>query len=1434
MASGEALPPDLVRRFYTRIHGAALHNLYGPTEASVDVSHWTCEPAAERVPIGRPIANLRLHVVDRDLQPQPAGVAGELLLGGIGLARGYLARPDLTAAAFVPDPFATEPGDRLYRTGDLARTLPDGNVEYLGRIDFQVKIRGVRIELGEIEAVLGSHPAVRECVVVVREDIPGARLLAAYVAGADLPPAAELRDFLAGKLPEALVPAVFVPLDSLPLSPNGKVDRRALPAPERPRSSVDAAEARPADPLEEMVAGIWAEVLGLDAVGRDDDFFALGGHSLLATQVASRVRGGLGVDVPLRRLFETRTLAAFAAQVRAALQEGAPEARPITPRPRDGEGPELPLSFAQQRLWFLDQLDPGDPAYNLPVAVRLAGDLDPGVLARAFAEVVRRHEALRTVFRSVDGAPFQEVVPELTPELPVRDLRDLPAAEREPRAWAFVAEESRQSFDLRRGPLLRLHLLRLADQDHLLLVTLHHIVADGWSIGLLVREIAALYEAFAAGRPSPLPELPVQYADFARWQRDRSQGGQAEVLEAQLAYWRRQLAGAPAVLDLPTDHPRPAVHTSRGAFRQATFSPDLSAALHEVSRREGATPFMAALAVWAVLLARHTRQEDLVLGTPVAGRNRREIEGLIGFFVNTLALRADLAGSPTFAELLGRIRQTALEGLAHQDLPFERLVEELVTDRDLSHLSLVETVLAFQNLPTRTLEVPGLTLTPAPVDTGVSKFDLGLTLQEGPAGLEAFLEHNADLFEPATAGRLLARFETLLRAALDDPETGIWDLPMLLDAERVQIAGWTGTAGEPVGETLHGRFAAQARRTPDAVAVTCEGAGLTYEELDRRSDLLARRLRQTGVGPESPVGLCLPRSLDLVAGILGILKAGGAYVPLDPAYPRERLAYMIEDAGIRAVVTHAELAPAFEGVPEVLPVPEVLATTAGDSEPLTAPVEGAHLAYVIYTSGSTGRPKGTLVTHGNAVRLFDAAQPAFGFGPQDVWTLFHSYAFDFSVWEIWGALLYGGRLVVVPHEVSRDPGQLHGLLERERVTVLNQTPSAFAQLQRAGEEPARAGALSSLRWVIFGGEALDPAALVPWFARHGDERPALVNMYGITETTVHVTHRQVRHADALGERRSLIGSPLPDLSLYVAEVLGEGLQTAPVGVPGELIVGGAGLARGYLGRPDLTAERFVPDPWSGRPGARLYRSGDLGRFLPPSEGTAELEYLGRIDHQVKIRGFRIELGEIQAALAAHPAVRECAVVDRQDTAGTTFLAAYVVGRPEAPADPAELRGFLAGRLPDYMVPSAFVSLEALPLTPTGKLDRRGLPAPDRGRREGSGEIVPPRTPTEEIVVEIWKGVLALDQVSVEDGFFDLGGHSLLATQALARVQQAFGVEVTLRELFQNPSPAALSARVDERLSAPAAVSEDELAGLLDELDGLSDEEARARLEALMS
>lgn len=1048
-----------------------------------------------------------------------------------------------------------------------------------------------------------------------------------------------------------------------------------------------------------------------------------------------------------------------------------------TIRRRRGPG-NPPLSFAQQRLWFLDQLEPQTATYNIAVASHLPGPLDAKLLERCLSELVIRHEALRTVFSPEGARPSQVIEPARPMHLKTVDLSDLPETEREAAGERLLAKEARVPFDLARGPLFRALLVRRSDQDHVLLLTMHHIVSDGWSMGVLCAELSALYEAYSAGRQARFAELPIQYADFAVWQRQWLQG---QVLQSQLAYWKDRLGSELPILEMPTDRPRPAVRGARGAVETGVLPPALVEGLEDLSRREGVTTFMTLLAGFLTLLHRYSGQDDIVVGSPIANRNHSEIEGLIGFFVNTLVLRTDLSGEPSFRELLGRVRGVALGAYDHQDLPFEKLVEELRPKRDSSRIPLVQVVLAFQKaLPASELAMSGARSRLTEVHTGTSKFDLNVALRETEQGLVDRWEYDTELFDASTIRRLRQHFLTLLQGAVADPTKRLAELPLLAETERHQLlVQWNDTQTEYRRDKyVHQEFEAQVERSPDAVALTYQDQSLTYGELNRRANRLAHYLQSMGVRPEVRVGLCLERSAELVIGILGILKAGGAYVPLDPEYPSQRLEFMLKDAQASVVVTQSgcldRLPQAGAQVVCLDTAGERIARQSETNAPMATTPQ--NMAYVIYTSGSTGRPKGVAVTHGNLARLFTATQDWFSFDHRDVWTLFHSSSFDFSVWEIWGALVYGGRLVVVPHWVTRSPDAFHQLLRTERVTVLNHTPSAFQRLMRADQEASGDAKDLAVRLVIFGGESLEPQQLKPWFDKYGDATPRLVNMYGITETTVHVTYRPVDRRDTLARGGSPIGRPIPDLRTYVLDRHG---NPVPVGVVGELCIGGAGVARGYLNRADITADRFVPDPFSGEPGARLYRSGDLARYLP----DGNLEFRGRADHQVKVRGFRIELGEVESRLVEHPGLRQAVVSAREDAPGDKRLVAYIVPRQDSTPTVSELREFLSDRLPNHMVPSAFVFLEALPLTSTGKIDRRALPAPETTRPELEDSYVAPRTPDEKALAAIWSRILGIDRVGVHDNFFALGGDSIRSIQVLAEARKC-GLHFPLQQLFQ--------------------------------------------------
>ncbi|ACB75253.1 non-ribosomal peptide synthetase [Opitutus terrae] len=1079
------------------------------------------------------------------------------------------------------------------------------------------------------------------------------------------------------------------------------------------------------------------------------------------------------------------------AEIIAALAAHASEPERI---PRLPDAPSYALSQAQWRLWVLTQLENAAAAYRIPLHFELLGPVRREVVERVFMTLVARHEALRTSFTLVDGEPRQVVHPRLELAIGFADLSA--AADPVGEARARGRAQTVRPFDLTRDPLLRVELLRLAPERHVVLFTLHHIIADGTSVGVLVREFSELYAAFAAGRENPLPPLRIHYRDYAAWQNTQLRAGG---LEPQRRYWHDRLGGELPVLDLPTDRPRPAAPTFRGGELPFTLTRTQLDALRALAQRHQASLFMVLTALVKVLLHRHTGQNDIIVGSPIAGRTDPELEPQVGFYVNTLALRDRVEPGQTFAELLRAVRQTTLEAFDHSLYPFDFLVNELPLKRDLSRSPILDVMVVLQNQDERARPMNGVTLRSFLEPSDTAKLDLTFLFKAFDDRLQGAIEYNCDLYGADRIERMAAQFAVLADAVLADPGTAVGRLELLSGAERRQVvAEFQGAAGEwASGRTLVSWFEAQVAQTPDAIAVSGEGAALSYGELNARANRLAWRLRRAGVGPEARVGMYFERTVDLVVGIVAILKAGGAYVPFDPVYPAERIGFMLRDAAPRVLLTqqkHEAFCRGLVADGTELVCADDRSLVGERTDNLRVDVRPEQAAYVIYTSGSTGQPKGCVVEHRQVVRLFEATQAWYRFGREDVWTLFHSYAFDFSVWELWGALLYGGRLVVVPFETSRSPEAFLELLRQEKVTVLNQTPSAFRGLM-AADESARPAPLS-LRYVIFGGEALEPASLAPWWERHGDEQPQLVNMYGITETTVHVTYRPLRRAD--GENGSVIGRPIPDLRLYVLDAF---QQPVPIGVVGEIYVGGAGVARGYLNRPELTAERFVPDRLGGRPGATLYRSGDLARW----RADGELEYLGRADHQVKIRGFRIELGEIEAALASHPAVRSALVLLREER-GDKSLAAYVVWRGE-PVAPAVLRAHVGERVPEYMVPADIVGLAAFPLTPNGKVDRRALPAPDAAARVTAKAFVVPKTPAEIAVAAIWAEVLGVARVGAEDNFFELGGHSLKATQVVARLRASYGDVVTIADVFRCPTVASLAARVAAApRTAPAPIA----------------------------
>ncbi|OKI97218.1 non-ribosomal peptide synthetase [Kitasatospora sp. CB01950] len=1376
---GEAASPQLVGELLAVAGERGVFNHYGPTETTIGVVAGRLDPestARGEVPLGSPVANMRVYVLDASLQPAPVGAVGELYVAGAQLARGYVGRPGATAERFTACPFVA--GERMYRTGDRVRRSADGRLHYLGRADDQVKVRGFRVEPGEVRAVLAGHPSVAQAAVVVREDLPGDRRLVAYVVpAADAhtpagPPAEQLLAFAAKRLPGHLVPSAVVVLDALPLTAAGKLDRAALPAPDRPAAGRPA-ERRPATAQEEILRGVFAQVLGVPEVGAEDNFFTLGGHSLLAIRLISRIRVLFDVELPIQVFFEAPTPGRIAAWLATAARGRAP----LAPMPRPDR---LPLSPAQRRLWFLAQLEGAASAYTAAVPVRLDGPVDRAALAGALRDVIGRHEALRTLYPVLDGEPSQRV---LAPSEVDFDLAVVPVTV--PELPAALAAASDQPFDLAVDLPLRADLFVLDDRESTLLLTVHHIAADGWSTAPLARDLSLAYAARRTGRAPAWEPLPVQYADYALWQRDLlgDERDPDSVLARQIAHWRETLADLPQALELPVDRPRPARASHRGLRADFEVDAETHRRLRTLARDHGVTLFMVLQGALAVLLNRLGAGTDIPIGTAVAGRTDEAADDLVGCFVNTLVIRTDLTGDPAFTDLLARVRSRSLDAFAHQDVPFERLVEELAPVRSMARHPLFQVLLTLQNTAEAVLDLPGVRGRGLTVEVSAAKFDLDVLVGEvfdehgAPAGLHGVLVAAADLFETETAARIARRWTGVLDLLAADPHTRVGAVDVMDPAERRQVvADWNDTAVKVPTGTLPDAFAEQVARTPDAVAVVADGASLTYTELDARANGLAHRLADRGVGPESVVGVCLERGVDLVAALLGVLKAGAAYLPVDPEHPAERIGHLLGAAGARTVVTSAaqRARVADFGVDSVVP------DGAGAATPSAVALLPRHPAYVLFTSGSTGLPKGVVVAHESIVNRLSWMQARYRLTAADRVLQKTPFGFDVSVWEFFWPLLEGAALVLAKPGGHRDPGYLAELVRTAGVTTAHFVPS---MLEAFLAEPTATGC-GGLRRVVCSGEALTAGVRDRFF----EVLPTveLHNLYGPTEAAVDVTAYQCR-PDRPGAPVP-IGAPVANTRTYV---LDPGLRPAPVGVRGELYVAGVQLARGYAGRGGLTAERFVANPFEA--GGRMYRTGDLARW----NADGQLEYLGRTDEQVKIRGLRIEPGEVQAAVAACPRVARAAVVVREDTPGDPRLIAYVVPGPgPVGSELADtVRAFVGSRLPRQLVP-AVVVLDALPVTVNGKLDRKALPAPDFAALAGGGRA--PADDREAVLCEAFARTLGLPAVGVDDDFFALGGHSLQVMRLASRVRTAMGVDVPIPALFEAPTPAGLAAWLADR------------------------------------
>ena len=1371
LSGGESLDRDLARAVYRRLPAVTLGNFYGPTEASDDATCFELRgppSGSGTVPVGKPIANARCHILDARLQPVPVGAVGEIYIGGTGVASGYLNQPELTLQRFVEDPF--HPGERLYRTGDLARYQPDGNIEVVGRADFQVKVRGVRVELGEIETVLNRIAGVRQSVVIARDERRTGKQLCAYITGEQLDVPAIYR-VLRSQLPGHLVPAAIVPLPALPTLPNGKLDRSRLPAPGA--NAAERGSVPPRGQTQEALAAIWQDVLGLEQVGAEDNFFELGGHSLLATQVISRIRSTLHLDLPLRLLFESPTIAGLARQV----TDERSRTHRVDEPPIERQTRERPLatSFSQRRMWFAQQIEPTGTAYNMPFATRLKGALNRQALIAAMQHIVDRHEGFRTTFALAEGEPVQVIAPPSPLSVEDIDLRSLPREEREPAAQRIFREHSMRPFDLASGPLYRFCIVRLEDDDHAVLLLAHHAIGDQWSATVVARELAVLYPAFCRGKPAPLEPLNIQYADFAVWQR-RHLGGAA--LEAQVAYWREKLHRVPA-LELPTDKPRPRRRTSRGASIVQQIPPSTLAALKQMCAERGATPFMALLACFKVLLSRYASQTDIIVGCPVANRTRVATENLVGTLVNTLAMRTSLKGDPTFGELLARVRETALQAYAHQDLPFERLVEEVRSGRAGSASPLVQVLFNVLNAPLRRLELEGLEVDLFEFDSGSAQFDLALNVDTEFFGRVA-LSYSTDLFEPGTAFRILTHYLGLIEKTTANPDLPLSAYRLLTDAQWRQVVEEWNRMQKPYPELLRTDqlIEVQAQATPEAVAVSMGEKRLTYSALEARANQLAHYLRHQGIGPGARVGVCMERSPETLVALLAVQKAGGTYVPLDPALPKLRLQFMAEDAALALTLATSDLKEALAEVPgrklhlDTL-APQIAKEPSDSLGHVGTPED---VAYVLYTSGSTGKPKGVEVTHRGVTNLLWSLRDQPGCTANDTFLSVTTLSFDISAVEIYLPLIVGGRTELVSRADATDPTRLIAAFARVRPTIMQATPVTWRMLVEAGwSGDARLK-------VITGGEPLSRE-----LADRLLERCAtLWNGYGPTETTVYSTMECV----ARGAETITIGRPIANTSLYILDASG---QPVAVGIAGELYIGGHGVARGYLGRPELTQERFIANPFPHDSHPKLYRTGDLARFLP----DGRVVHLGRVDMQIKIRGFRIEPGEVEAALAGHPGIAQVVVAAKPDPSGGQQLVAYLIPRSSPPPAVESLRTQSQEHLPAYMVPSHFVFLNAFPLTASHKVDIKALPDPTVAIRANPARSAGPVTPIEVQVAALWRQVLDNESIGIHDNFFELGGHSLKAVELFSYIHQVFGARLPLATLFEAPTIAQLAALLED-------------------------------------
>ena len=1415
MVGGEALDIHIIRQCQQYGSPKNLVNTYGPTENGTISTFFPIHKLQESdhsVPIGRANNNSQAYIHDSYGQPCPIGVIGELVVGGDGVSTGYLNQPQLTHEKFIDDFYRGK--GLLYATGDLGLLRADGEIIYMGRKDDQVKIRGYRIELGEVEQHLSQHVDIKQCTVIAQKDTLGSYHLAAYFSSTNALSSNEIKAFLKQQLPDFMVPSAFMQLPELPISANGKVDKKRLPEIEIERHHEYLA---PRNDTEKSIAQIWSELLNIEDIGIHDNFFELGGHSLLAVNAAGDIKKQLDLNISMRMIFENPSIF----ELSNMLNENIPQLPSITAQK---ESSAIPASMAQQRLWFLQQLNPKSSAYNMPVALRFNMPLKASVISFMLKQLIQRHQSLRTAFRDDNGVAFLDIHAHNSWELPTLDFTQLSPIEANEKARLQIEQLSNRAFELDDGPLLKALMIHLNSQEHILVLCLHHTISDGWSVEILLSELGIIWQDISAQQKknphtallkTELPVLEIQYSDFSQWQRQWLQG---DVLESQLQYWQKQLSGAPALLNLPTDKTRPAILSSEGSEYHFTINAALTAKLKQLSQDNAATLFMTMLSAYSLLLSRYSQQSDVCIGFPISGRNQPELEPLIGLFVNNLVIRSDLSGNPSVQELIAQIRETTIAAYAHQDVPFDLIVDRLKLERSLSYTPLLQASFSLetQSLADKLEDSLGTSVSIEPLDWNIAKYDINLTCFDSEGDMQAIIEYSTDLYTQDTMVRMSGHFLRILKAMVEHANTPINELRTLTTNERNKlIESWQQQASHnKLTINSINRFEIQAAKFSNNIAVSFEQQAINYKTLNLKANQLAHFLQANGIATGHYVGLYLERSIDVVIAILAILKTGAAYIPLDPHSPKERTNFILSDAKVKHVVSSSNIADDIKvkNIYNIDSMANILSKLPVDN--LNTYIPNDSTAYIIYTSGTTGKPKGCLISHANLARLFTTTHNQFQFNEDDVWTLFHSYAFDFSVWEIWGALLYGGRVSIIPQWMTRVPDAFYQHLLEEKVTILNQTPSAFSQLITIDAQIVDENL--SLRSVIFGGEALDFNGLSRWIEKHALDDIKLINMYGITETTVHASYHEISSDDIL-RGRSLIGKPLNDLIIHILDSHG---QMAPTGILGEMFISGGGVSQGYLNRPELTAERFLQNPFiQDLPGAavnahkRMYRSGDLARRLP----NGDIEYLGRIDHQVKIRGYRIELGEIEAALSSLENIQESIVLAREEEAGHKRLIAYMLVEQEEDVDLDQLRQQLRQNLPEYMVPAAFVALTQWPLTANGKVDNMRLPAP-QDSNFSTQAYVAPRNDSEQAICLIWADILGIEKVGIYDNFFELGGHSLLATQVASRIRTSLQCSLELKAIFENPTPAELAVVIIEEEIDALDMDDDDLLALLNELD----------------